>query len=127
MEQIDWGGEWMPPAGLDVEVHRGSCTWIEKDEWQIGKTAQVMSSFINSQGHGIAAIQFPSGHCECILSACLRKIRTAEQIAAEQREDECERMVEVINASPWGMTASPYECAALLYDYGYRKFEIVPE
>ena len=123
MEQIDCCGEWLPPAGIDVEVHRGSCTWIEKDEWQIGKTAQVMSSFINSQGHGIAAIQFPSGHCECILSACLRKIRTPEQIAAEQRDKAIKEML-----ATCGTTAVIVQKACEdLFDSGFRKFEIVPE
>ncbi len=81
-----WTGEGLPPAGTDVEIQRGDCAWIEKDEWQIGKTATVMTSFTNSLGYEIAAIQFAGGHCECILTACIRPFRTTEQIAADERE-----------------------------------------
>ena len=112
-----WVGVGLPPAGQCVEVHRGPATWIEKDEWQIGKTAEVMSAFTNSRGHGIAAIQFPSGHCECILSACLKPVRTPEQIAAEEREKSISEMVDIC------MTDNIRSNCADLYDAGYRKQE----
>lgn len=83
-----WNGEGLPPVGLDVEIKRGNCTWIDGDEWQIGKTATVMASFLNSRDIKMASVQFPGGHCECILARCLSPIRTAEQVAAEEREAE---------------------------------------
>ena len=83
-----WNGEGLPPVGLDVEIKRGNCTWIDGDEWQIGKTATVMASFLNSRDIEMASVQFPGGHCECILARCLSPIRTAEQVAAEEREAE---------------------------------------
>lgn len=85
---VEWDGFGLPSIGLTVEVKRGECAWIKKDEWQIGKTATVMSSFLNSRGIEIASVQFPGGHCECILARCLSPIRTAEQVAAEEREAE---------------------------------------
>lgn len=85
---VEWDGVGLPPVGLDVEIKRGNCTWIDGDEWQIGKTATVMASFLNSRDIEMASVQFPGGHCECILARCLSPIRTAEQVAAEEREAE---------------------------------------
>lgn len=85
---LEWDGTGLPPVGLDVEIKRGNCTWIDGDEWQIGKTATVMASFLNSRDIEMASVQFPGGHCECILARCLSPIRTAEQVAAEEREAE---------------------------------------
>lgn len=83
---VEWDGVGLPPVGLDVEIKRGNCTWIDGDEWQIGKTAAVMASFLNSRDIEMACVQFTGGHCECILARCLSPIRTAEQVAAEERE-----------------------------------------
>lgn len=85
---VEWDEVGLPPVGLDVEINRGNCTWIDGDEWQIGKTATVMASFLNSRDIEMASVQFPGGHCECILARCLSPIRTAEQVAAEEREAE---------------------------------------
>ena len=85
---VEWDEVGLPPVGLDVEIKRGNCTWIDGDEWQIGKTATVMASFLNSRDIEMASVQFPGGHCECILARCLSPIRTAEQVAAEEREAE---------------------------------------
>lgn len=115
----EWTGEGLPPDGANVEIQRGECQWIERDEWQIGKTATVMSSFTNSLGHGIAAIQFVGGHCECILARCLAPIRTPEQIEAEARDAAIDDLMQIDDVY--------YEQAAAIYDRGYRKFEIVDE
>lgn len=84
---VAWDGVGLPPVGLDVEIKRGNCTWIDGDEWQIGKTATIMASFLNSRDIEMASVQFPGGHCECILARCLSPIRTAEQVAAEEIQD----------------------------------------
>lgn len=75
---VEWDGVGTPPDGVTVEIKRGNCSWIEGDEWQIGKTATVMSSFTNSRGLVIASVQFPGGHCECILTGCLSPSRISE-------------------------------------------------
>ena len=121
-----WNGEGFPPVGLDVEIKRGNCTWIDGDEWQIGKTATVMASFLNSRDIEMASVQFPGGHCECILARCLSPIRTAEQVAAEERE---KARTEVLNAMT--KVKNEYEPEALwkfrlkvvgeMLDMGYRK------
>lgn len=113
-----WNGEGLPPVGLDVEIKRGNCTWIDGDEWQIGKTATVMASFLNSRDIEMASVQFPGGHCECILARCLSPIRTAEQVAAEEREKEIADMMEVTSD---GITCMDIDDALALYKAGYRK------
>ena len=115
---VEWDGVGLPPVGLDVEIKRGNCTWIDGDEWQIGKTATVMASFLNSRDIEMASVQFPGGHCECILARCLSPIRTAEQVAAEEREKAIKEMM--MHGVDAGDSTIEYTCAAL-YDAGYRK------
>lgn len=114
-----WNGEGLPPAGLDVEIKRGNCTWIDGDEWQIGKTATVMASFLNSRDIEMASVQFPGGHCECILARCLSTIRTAEQVAAEDREKAVFEIAHILIDNRNG--SSEYHQAGLIYDAGYHK------
>ena len=123
---VEWDEVGLPPVGLDVEIKRGNCTWLDGDEWQIGKTATVMASFLNSRDIEMASVQFPGGHCECILARCLSPIRTAEQVAAEERE---KARTEVLNAMT--KVKNEYEPEALwkfrlkvvgeMLDMGYRK------
>ena len=113
-----WNGEGLPPVGLDVEIKRGNCTWIDGDEWQIGKTATVMASFLNSRDIEMASVQFPGGHCECILARCLSPVRTAEQVAAEEREKAIKDMMEVTSD---GISCIGQDDALALYKAGYRK------
>ena len=113
-----WNGEGLPPVGLDVEIKRGNCTWIDGDEWQIGKTATVMASFLNSRDIEMASVQFPGGHCECILARCLSPIRTAEQVAAEERNKVIREMVAEVTEEP---RARHFAFCEVLYDAGYRK------
>lgn len=113
-----WNGEGLPPVGLDVEIKRGNCTWIDGDEWQIGKTATVMASFLNSRDIKMASVQFPGGHCECILARCLSPIRTAEQVAAEEREKVIRNMVAEVTEEP---KSRHFAFCEALYDAGYRK------
>lgn len=115
---IEWDGVGLPPVGLDVEIKRGNCTWIDGDEWQIGKAATVMASFLNSRDIEMASVQFPGGHCECILARCLSPIRTAKQVAAEEREKAIKEMM--MHGVDAGDSTIEYSCAAL-YDAGYRK------
>jgi len=113
-----WNGEGLPPVGTDVDVVRSDCSWIAGDEWQIGRSATVMAAFCNSAGHGMAAIQFSGGHCECILAKCLRPIRTPEQIAAEDRD---KAIAEIAKTSGLRKRDGAVEVATALYNAGYRK------
>ena len=115
---VEWDEVGLPPVGLDVEIKRGNCTWIDGDEWQIGKTATVMASFLNSRDIEMASVQFPGGHCECILARCLSPIRTAEQVAAEERNKVIREMVAEVTEEP---RARHFAFCEALYDAGYRK------
>ena len=117
-----WNGEGLPPVGLDVEIKRGNCTWIDGDEWQIGKTATVMASFLNSRDIEMTSVQFPGGHCECILARCLSPIRTAEQVAAEECKSEILEMIDTFGTDTaiWGRDAVMEICGHL-WESGYRK------
>ena len=117
---VEWDEVGLPPVGLDVEIKRGNCTWIDGDEWQIGKTATVMASFLNSRDIEMASVQFPGGHCECILARCLSPIRTAEQVAAEEREKGIQEICATLGWLNIRSDGSAQE-AAILYDAGYRK------
>ena len=119
---VEWDGVGLPPVGLDVEIKRGNCTWIDGDEWQIGKTATVMASFLNSRDIEMASVQFPGGHCECILARCLSPIRTAEQVAAEERKSEILEMIDTFGTDTaiWGRDAVMEICGHL-WESGYRK------
>lgn len=119
---VEWDGAGLPPVGLDVEIKRGNCTWIDGDEWQIGKTATVMASFLNSRDIEMASVQFPGGHCECILARCLSPIRTAEQVASEEREKAINEMVfGVCGCEPDGGNTTAFMICGFIYDAGYRK------
>lgn len=115
---VEWDEVGLPPVGLDVEIKRGNCTWIDGDEWQIGKTATVMASFLNSRDIEMASVQFPGGHCECILARCLSPVRTAEQVAAEERNKVIREMVAEVAEEP---RARHFAFCEVLYDAGYRK------
>ena len=118
---VEWDGVGLPPVGLDVEIKRGNCTWIDGDEWQIGKTATVMASFLNSRDIEMASVQFPGGHCECILARCLSPIRTAEQVAAEEREKAIEDMLSLFEVAACKQTYDMRGGIAAIYDANYRK------
>ena len=118
---VEWDEVGLPPVGLDVEIKRGNCTWIDGDEWQIGKTATVMASFLNSREIEMASVQFPGGHCECILARCLSPIRTAEQVAAEEREKAIEDMLSLFEVAACKQTYDMRGGIAAIYDANYRK------
>lgn len=118
---VEWDEVGLPPVGLDVEIKRGNCTWIDGDEWQIGKTATVMASFLNSRDIEMASVQFPGGHCECILARCLSPIRTAEQVAAEEREKAIDKLVDVFESAALKQNYDMRGGIAAIYDAVYRK------
>ena len=111
-----WTGEGLPPAGT-------ACEWKEKTgfSWVKATVLFITESSVVMQREDGFEWQMMTAR------AVFRPFRTPEQIAAEVRENNCEAMLEIIKASPWGMTAGPQEVIALLYDAGYRKFEITEE
>lgn len=111
----EWTGKGLPPVDLDIEVRFRTDT---NPEWDKAKLIYSGSRFIAIQYHDgeVSEVSTTSMPCE------FRPIRTPEQIAAEERENELNRMVATVSMLDKGWARKV--CAGL-YDAGYRKFEIV--
>lgn len=116
---IDWNGEGIPPVGLEVEarVAVGYYVGAAKSEWATcqlvcSSRAYVVLRCIGSGysedhevSHELALVEF-------------RPIRTAEQIAAEERAHQIELMSDIFrDVGSVGIQSG----VAALYDAGYRK------
>lgn len=117
-----WDGEGLPPAGLDVEVMQGGFPSVAFD-WQACKVLAInigsdeRPQVITRDFHGDVAIYYPG-----IDSVYFRPIKTAEQVAAEEREKAIEEMVfGVCGCEPDGGNTSAFMMCGFLYDAGYRK------
>lgn len=101
-----WSGDGLPPAGAVCEMC-GSGAWYVVTMLGAGKA--------------IALIQYDDGqeHAVQIASVKFRPIRTAEQIAAEEREATLTDIALLMGKDPERPRIR--EMAAILYDAGYRK------
>lgn len=126
-----WTGEGLPPVGTVCELtERVLLADAEDSDWfDEGTQVEVGGhAFFKTAVSSVCTICVTGENFTGTIAAeCLRPIRTSEQIAAEVREKDCEEMLAIIKASPWGMTAGPHEVIALLYDADYRKFEITED
>lgn len=109
-----WNGDGLPPVGLEVEA------WYSMDTlpgWKPFKLKYLSEESVVFEGMGetYASRETFDGY-----GLKFRPIRTAEQIAAEEREKAIEEMSEIARAAvadnPRGGVG-----AAALYDAGYRK------
>lgn len=111
---VEWDGVGLPPVGSEIEAgfaceefsawHKGICIAIGEDPE--GRDDICIVQF----GKKIAAYTAHSGR--------IRPIRTAEQVAAEEREKAIKEMM--MHGVDAGDSTIEYSCAAL-YDAGYRK------
>lgn len=106
-------GESLPPVGT-------VCEWKEKTGFSWVKATVL---FISESS---VVMQREDGFEWQMLTkrTAFRPIRTPDQIAAEEREHELNRMVATVSMLDKGWARKV--CAGL-YDAGYRKFEIVDE
>jgi hypothetical protein len=114
---IDWDGKGLPPVGTTVEVLWSSVT------------PSYVSCIVLAHDQGRALYRFTSGDRKGEYQAesyqtiqgspNFRRLKTVEELAAEQRTMAIDELVKVtcINRGE----------AARIYDAGYRKFEIVEE
>lgn len=77
VEPAQWDGEGLPPVGVDCEALR---------------LGQWIKCRIFAHRYGRALFDFEGGWGDCDELARFRPIKTAEQLAAEQREAEIERL-----------------------------------
>ncbi|WP_110970836.1 hypothetical protein [Pseudomonas huaxiensis] len=121
-----WDGEGMPPIGSVCEF-QGDCAACSSDPWhrdlQDGVQCTVIAHF-KSKSLEIVAFTFESAdgntQVEQSLPGALRPARTPEQIAAEEREQEVNRMVAAVQMLDKGWAR---KVCYSLYDANYRKQE----
>lgn len=106
-EITKWTGEGMPSLGVHVFVHDdGSLVYGH------GESGEVIAHV-----EGCAVIRMSYG-LGCFLPRCLR---TAEQIAAEARQEGIEELGNFISLNAQVPTPYLWEVAQKIYDAGYRK------
>lgn len=104
---VEWDGVGLPPVGS------ASCEYLgahKYDEWTI---VNIFAHY----GHTVF-VDFGDGWRAEDDSSRFRPIRTAEQVAAEEREKEIADMMEVTSD---GITCMDRDDALALYKAGYRK------
>ena len=126
----EWNGVGLPPVGMVCEW--AGCTCAPEDprepDLHVGDSVKIIAHFKDGD-FDLAAFTFnPQVHNSARGSAwvnqggpgCFRPIRTPEQIAAEEREAEVNRMVATVPMLDKGWARKV--CYAL-YDNNYRKQE----
>lgn len=111
-----WGGEGLPPVGLPVEHRRRSAS--------NGKWYPTIINFLSGQ-HVI--YNDSDGHevRDNPVDVLFRPIRTPELIAAEEREQTALDMAQLMTGHGYRSKDCIKSLCEILYDAGYRKFEIV--
>ena len=110
-KQGAWDGSGKPPIGIECEVR---CN----DVWSICKTLayhQVSDTAV--------AVHFLDGSNSLFWCATFRPIKTAEQVAEEEKVAAIAEIRDVVIAASGRTVATISEClaAVALYDAGYRK------
>ena len=116
-EQAQWNGEGLPPVGLEVEA------WYSMDTlpgWKLFKLKYYSEESVVFEGLGET---YASRETFDRYGLKFRPIRTAEQIAAEEREKAIDAMNAIAVESVRLKGHTGRETCATLYDAGYRKVE----
>ena len=117
---VDWDGKGLPPVGIDARLKK-ECKLTEGtrlDSFPAG-TVVYVGGHANFGGCNLAVIIVKGRHfCGTIIPELLEPVKTAEQIAAEEREAAVHEMGEVAKTSLGSVT---YGALYALYDAGYRK------
>lgn len=120
-KQDSWYGEGLPPVGTVCEVL-----------WNESRVEYLRTKVFGVNEHGQPIHRFDEGpkkyqyQADVLRTASgtqvFRPIRTAEQVAAEEREKAIEEMVfGVCGCEPDGGNTSAFMVCGFLYDAGYRK------
>lgn len=110
-----WNGEGLPPVGTVCEIHHN--TWAEglwevRNVLWVGKTNIVTETRDGKELNGL------------LEKLSFRPIRTAEQIAAEERRKENLYLAdELAGYNDRQTSEEDFQLAEYLYDNGYRKQE----
>ncbi|HBN8363697.1 TPA: hypothetical protein NH827_003875 [Pseudomonas aeruginosa] len=107
--QETWDGKGLPPVGLMVE-------------WKAGLDHDWQRVTVLAYANGDAWFQPEDGPSFIVGNpANFRRIRTPEQIAAEERSKECDRIFVILSSVEREGNRS--DMAEALYDAGYRRQE----
>lgn len=107
--QETWDGQGLPPVGLMVE-------------WKAGLDHDWQRVTVLAYANGDAWFQPEDGPSFIVGNpANFRRIRTPEQIAAEERSKECDRIFAILSSVEREGNRS--DMAEALYDAGYRRQE----
>lgn len=117
-KQEAWDGVCIPPIDSECKVVEGPALWEHSgmSDW-IGRNVKVKSTFINNIGQQIASVESDNSECACFIVECLRPIKTAEQLAEEEREDAANKMFQRFGGIG-GLTKK--QCIWVISE-GYRK------
>lgn len=108
---VGWDGVGFPPVGKSVCEYLGAHQF---DKWT------VVSIFAH-YGHTVF-VDYGDGWRAETDSSRFRKIRTAEQVAAEEREKAIDEMVYgACGCEPDGGNTTAFMICGFIYDAGYRK------
>lgn len=123
-----WNGKGLPPIGTVCELSESILLASDRaSEWfEAGTHVEIggHATFYGAVGPVCAVCVVGSNFTGTLSEVCLRPARTPEQIEAEEREKELNRMVATVSMLDKGWARKV--CAGL-YDAGYRKFEIVED
>lgn len=113
-EPTPWNGEGLPPVGTVCEFRWGVAAW---------KRCTVFAHRPNANGGIDALVDI---ECDWTFSSSptrFRPIKSAEQIAAEERGAAINEMVNVWRRTMGRFAVEEHGLAEMLYDAGYRKVE----
>lgn len=123
IKRPSWSGEGLPPVGIYIEIRNPLHREVRAEsEKFIGQKVRSAAVFRMSES-GIDMVAVDGGSdlgCEVFRADMAFPVRTAEQIAAEERENEIKAML-VFYRTYSGGSESPYRFCSKLYDAGYRK------
>lgn len=118
-----WNGDGPPPVGAvcELSVSHKFTEGTRLEEFPAG-TRLLVGGYANFGGHDVAVVVVSGRHFTgTILPGLLRPIRTAEQIAADEKRAGIESIVEAFRHTVGPCThLLPYSTAERLYEIGVR-------
>lgn len=118
-----WNGEGLPPVGT-------VCLLAEPTEYfkpfhpeWAGREVKIYAHFRSEAGIDLAAYVGTDNQIGGVgYAKAFQRLRTAEQIAADERDKAIEEIASLLN----GLWSSEREAAEFIYRAGYRKVEVKP-
>ncbi|WAH56580.1 hypothetical protein LZ023_26740 [Pseudomonas silvicola] len=103
-----WTGEGLPPVGTVCDWQHHQAPPAGNSEWHVGDIRYISDCTVIIGGEGCEHVHHPR-------NCSFRPLRTAEQIAAEERDRGVEEIRQLLISGAKGSIES------VIYDAGYRK------